>query len=151
MVDTYVTLDEAEEIILLYYTSSSAPRAYWADLEEADKYVCLRNAFRAIELLAYIGRPTDDLQTTAFPRWPDIRVPDEVKVAQVLTAISIADPTVEKEQERYRRMRAVGISSYRIGKFSEVLRRLGEDSYGQVPPEARRLLVKWLDGGYRIV
>lgn len=149
-VDTYITVEEAGEIISLNFLAADVVRVNWENLTEDDKAVCLRQAFRAIEGLPYVGRKTDLSQLTAFPRMPDTEVPTAVLEAQALTAVNFADPKLTAELARYRRMRTAGVSSYRIGKFAEVLKAAESSGYGLVSAEAVNLLRPWLDGSFRI-
>lgn len=67
-INSYCTLDEAEEYINTYYTSNSAERVKWATLSEEDKIISLLSSARALNNLRYKGQKKIKGQPLAFPR-----------------------------------------------------------------------------------
>lgn len=149
----YVTLEEANAYVTDHFMSSNATRVAWESLSDADKMVLLRNSYQAIEMLTFSGRKTDATQSSAFPRWPSIIVPNQIKDAQIANAIVLADESSQDDVAYYDKLRTYGIKSYRIGDLSETLNSTEDNtSYkGIYSQEAIRLLSPWLGGGFRIV
>ena len=67
-IDSYVTLEEAEEIIRGTYTSTSSLREKWDTLSDEDKEVMLRTSCRDINNLKFDGRRAKTGQVLEFPR-----------------------------------------------------------------------------------
>ena len=152
----YVTLAEANEYVTDHFMSSNKARATWESLSDADKMVLLQNSYRAIEMLTFRGRKTDATQPSAFPRWPLTDVPVQIKEAQIANAIVLADEYSREDAEHYEKLRAYGVTSYRIGNLSETLNTSAEgfsvsSQQGIYSQESLRLLGPWLKGGFKIV
>lgn len=67
-VDSYVSLQDAENIIQNICTSSDKAYAKWSTLSDSDKEVLLRNSCRDINALKFDGRRANLGQTLEFPR-----------------------------------------------------------------------------------
>lgn len=67
-INSYVTLDEADEYIKTYYTSTSAERTAWDKLSEEDKIISLLSSARSLNNLRYKGQKKVKGQPLAFPR-----------------------------------------------------------------------------------
>lgn len=67
-VDSYVTLEEAENIIDFSSVSSDEAYIKWSELSDRDKEVLLRNSCRDLNNLKYSGRKARASQNLAFPR-----------------------------------------------------------------------------------
>lgn len=152
----YVTLGEANAYVTDHFMSSNTTRVAWESLSDADKMVLLRNSYRAIEMLPFRGRKTNAAQSSAFPRWPALDVPVQIKDAQVANAIVLADESSQEDVAYYDKLRTYGVRNYRIGNLSERLSSPDENSYassckGIYSQEAARLLSPWLGGGFQIV
>ena len=152
----YVTLEEADAYVTDHFMSSNETRVAWESLSDADKVVLLRNSYRAIEMLSFRGRKTSATQSSAFPRWPAIDVPQQIKDAQVTNAIVLADESSREDVAYYDKLRTYGIKNYHIGNLSETLATAAESSgassyHGIYSQEALRLLSPWLGGGFKIV
>lgn len=152
----YVTLEEANEYVANHFVSSNMTRVAWESLSDADKMVLLRNSYRAIEMLTFRGRKTSSTQPSAFPRWPSMDVPQQIKEAQIANAISLADESTREDSEYYDKLRTFGVKSYSVGNLSETLNTPAEGSsssasQGIYSQEAFRLLSPWLVGGFKIV
>ena len=92
--NTYVTLEEAENIIETIYDN-----AEWKLLTEEQKKVCLVNAANKINLLAVKGDRLDSSQKLIFPRnWENV-VSDKVKMAQCYEALEICRYNYKRERE----------------------------------------------------
>lgn len=66
--NSYVTLEEADDYIKTYYTSTSAERTTWESLPEEDKIIALLSSARALNNLRYKGQKKIKGQPLAFPR-----------------------------------------------------------------------------------
>lgn len=66
--DSYVTLEEAEQIIQGSSLSTDAAYQKWQSLEDSDKEVLLRNSCRDINALKFDGRRKCFGQKLEFPR-----------------------------------------------------------------------------------
>lgn len=115
----YVTVEEALTYIQTHYASSDALRIAWEAMDAADQAVYLQKSFDAINLMPFRGRKTSEGQVDAFPRWPDIIVPDNVKNAQVENALALSDSSTVDEAAMYERLWQYGVESYSIGNLSE--------------------------------
>lgn len=151
----YGTVAEADEYVETHYIEDSSERSYWEDLDDSDKKVLLLVSFEAIERLPFPGRKTLVSQNTMFPRWPYKEVPRDIWAAQVENALSMSDTTESEEAKQYERLWSAGVSSYSIGNLSETV---SNASYGVsavtqggiISPKAKKLLLPYISGGYRI-
>ena len=157
-VDSYVTFDEAEAFAAGIYGANA-----WAGLSDADKARCLITAARSIDALMLKGRKLSSDQRMEFPRviiehapaWSELYegadtdevVPQSVKDAQVLEAVSIASSGGGDSQRA--RLQREGVTSISIGSLSE--------SYGGVAAtgrlrsdEAHKLMGRWILSGVRM-
>lgn len=66
--DSYVTLEEAEELITRSSLSTDAAYQKWISLSDSDKEVLLRNSCRDIDNLKFNGRRKSLGQKLEFPR-----------------------------------------------------------------------------------
>lgn len=142
--DSYVTLEEANDMVANTYLSGSSELSKWNALSDDDKTIVLRNSALALNNLRYKGRKRSSSQVLAFPRvhsvlpgimWQpfvsqnydnsllDISSPTEgglgaAKLAQVKNAVAFAmigDSVVAEVNER----KALGILSKNRGSISE--------------------------------
>ena len=128
-VDTYVSVEEADLYVTRNYLSTEAFFITWHDLEPMQKEVFLRRSAREMNSLAYTGRKCTPEQALAFPRFlqtsrpmhQTVEVPEDIKIAQIENALSIADPSVAEDAAFYQKMRTFGIASYSVGHMSETL------------------------------
>lgn len=67
-VDSYVSLQEAENILSSICTSNDSAYAKWRELSDSDKEVLLRNSCRDINSLRFIGKRKNLGQKLEFPR-----------------------------------------------------------------------------------
>ena len=87
----YVTLEQANTYIGTHYISTDNLRLSWEALSDVDKTALLLKSFETIESLPFAGRKAQKDQTTAFPRWPDSVVPNQVCWAQIENALTSSD------------------------------------------------------------
>lgn len=151
---SYNTVAECDSYATSHYLASDENRKTWEALDELDKQVLLTRAFDVIESLPFTGCKTNNKQLNAFPRYPDKDVPDCVKNAECELALTFSNSADNQDLDNYRRMVTYGIQSYSIGNFSETLLSYQKNSleiqYGLISDTAKRLLLPWLSGGFRI-
>lgn len=150
----YVTLTEANEYVTSHYVAQDKLRLGWEGLSDEDRTALLNRSYSIINSLPLRGRKADPEQEGAFPRCPSSEVPKRVKDAQVELALAYTDTDKTTAVAEYKQKADYGISSYRIGNFSETLLSYANYSlqmqYGLISTEAERLLMPWLYGGFRI-
>lgn len=111
-VDTYVTVEEADEYVGKYYLATDDKNLAWTALTIEQKEVALRNSAMAIDSIIYPGRKKSSDQEMEFPRcykngyyfplnWYEtytkeggswhcmVDVPDKVKFAQVEESLEL--------------------------------------------------------------
>lgn len=169
-VDTYVTVEEADEYIAGYYRLTDEQRIAWEAAERSDKEVTLRRACAAINGLSFRGVKFRYPQILAFPRYfganyamlngtlyaaevdryPELKeVPDAVKHAQIEEALELLAPGAGTE---YREAVTGPIESYTIGHLSETYRIAAEGSLDAVltSGKAKEMLRSYVGGGFGV-
>lgn len=153
-IDTYITLAEAETYISTYYVSTNPLRVNWNKLSNDDKEVYLRNGAKAIDSLVLRGKRATLEQTMEFPRIIDkesqLVVPDDVKNAQVETALSSSDNITQNRQELIN----AGVVSYRIGDLSETYKERNNLSIEAKlfnSSKAVKYMSKYVGGTYNVI
>jgi hypothetical protein len=141
--DTYITLEEAEEIIAGYLLSSDAPRMAWDALSDADKGVHLKQGLIRIDAQIFTGRKAEKDQALQFPRYGKTAVPQSVKIAQALEACTGIG--ISAEAEKRAQLQAQGIQSFSAGSLSETyVQNTQTPLFSTV---AQRLLRPFITGG----
>lgn len=147
----YVTVEESDLYVSTHYVEDSEERARWEDLDEDDKKVLLLNSFEAIEAIPFPGRKLSPLQESAFPRYPNKDVPKAIKIAQIENALYLSDTSLAEDQSEYDKMWGAGVSSYTIGNLSESFQSSSTLIQSSVAsPKAKKMLIPFMSGGYRI-
>lgn len=170
-VDSYVSIQEATEIIAAYYLPTDDKRKAWEDLDQASQEIFLRRATLAMEGLSYRDIKRSVAQTLSFPRCydpnaylppvgdavtddiyrdPDAdKVPAAVLMAQVEEALELASPTQDTET---REILGGAVRSYSIGHMSETFRAAASGSLDTViaSRRAQELLAPFVGGGYEL-
>lgn len=153
----YMTIAEADNYIASHYLSTDTLRASWEALTDEDKEVLLTVSTEAINSMPWSGKKTQAGQPNAFPRWPNTEVPKAVIAACIENALAFTDESTREESAAYQRMWAYGLSSYKIGNFSETVAQGDGNSgatllakNGIVSSKAQTMLKPFLGGGYRI-
>lgn len=141
-IDSYVTLDEADEIVRLT-SDNSQLRDNWFNLADSDKERKLRNACYRIDSLRLSSYKHNLSQELQFPRGTDSTVPERVKQAQVLEAMQSLDTAAARRRE----LQDQGVKSVSIGNTSESYSDGSLASYGTLTSrEAYTLLKPYLLG-----
>jgi len=137
---SYVSLAEANE-----YFSSRLHADAWADVSDADKEKALAMATKAIDRQPLSGRKTDLAQEMAFPRYPDVDVPEAVKEACCEVALAL----IERGNSQRRKLQQEGVQSFSLGNMSETY--APGAGRGLLSQEAKELLRPWLLGAVMII
>ncbi len=140
--DTYITIKEANELL-----ACESQAEQWATLSDERKEACLRTAARHIDGLRLSGFRRNLHQSMAFPRNHE-DTPEQVKMAQALEALAIADTQAGER----RRLQEQGVTSINLGKASESYDSSNMPYTGTlVSAEAYRLMRPYLQGTAAIV
>lgn len=156
LVETYITLEEANNYIAEYYTSTDPLRIQWEAMSDDDKEVYLRKSFAQINELPYVGRPKNINQPYPFPRCENWKANDmqRVKYAQAEQSIFLTDAVIAQEVNDRIRLRRAGVVEYRIGdlqeKFQSGLPANSNANFFGLSEKAYSYLSKWLQGGYKV-
>ena len=137
---SYVSLAEANE-----YFSNRLHADAWADVSDADKEKALAMATKAIDRQPLSGRKTDLAQEMAFPRYPDVDVPEAVKEACCEVALAL----IERGNSQRRKLQQEGVQSFSLGNMSETY--APGAGRGLLSQEAKELLRPWLLGAVMII
>ena len=111
--NTYMTLEEANEIMTDEFASDSAELAIWNQLDLLGKQRLILNGTRIINTLVWIGRQYPGYQELAWPRIIQYRYVDcpyDVKVAILKQAL--LDSINDEKQEVS--LQELGVKSYKI-------------------------------------
>ena len=163
--DTYISQIDATAYIDSYYPTTDTKRIAWNALTSDNKDTYLRSALRTLEGVPVVGLKADSTQTLAFPRaihtenyfydntvpinlnygndwYVQTEVPDEVKYAQVETALSDSDGISDRVK-----LQREGVKSFSLGKLSESY---GGGKINALPYAASVMMAEYLLGGGRI-
>lgn len=146
--NSYVTAEEANTFVNTYYLSTDPIRLQWDVLSSEDREVLLARSLMFIECLPYNGAKTSISQKLQFPRNGSIEVPENVKRAQIVEALSDFDP----ETIKYRSLKQNGIRSFTIGGLTEMFFKssLPGEALTMLSSTSRTLLKGYLVGGFDI-
>ena len=143
----YATVEQADEYVEQYYTSTDPLRLAWEDLFDEDKQVLLNRAERAIDSLPLKGCPLESGK--AFPRTPFQEV--SIEKARIAT-IELALQSQDEEASDRRKLQRQGVKSYKIGDLSETFsdNASGASDEGFTLSIVSKYLRDWLNGGFPI-
>ena len=99
-VNSYVSLDEADDFVEQNYSEKNNLACHWKVLSDSTKSIYLVKSARQIDSQMYAGRRLTRLQFMAFPRsegWKHCTIPDEVKIAQIINALAIFNERLKKD------------------------------------------------------
>jgi RNase P subunit RPR2 len=136
---SYVNLAEANQ-----YFSSRLHADAWAEASDADKEKALAMATKAINRQPLKGRKAVSEQALAFPRHPEIKIPEAVKAACCEEALAL----LERGNSQRRRLQQEGVQSLSLGNMSETY--ITGAGKGLLSQEAKELLRPWLIGAVMI-
>lgn len=147
-VDTYATVEKADEFVSEMYPPAHPLRVTWEILTESEKERFLYVALERIENLNYIGRRAYSNQPLHFPRIArgmpvDFEnVPKTVKKAQTAWALEVV-----REELYIKRRNNDACTSLGIITTEQSIERTGENV---MPAKVRELLKRWLTNWRKI-
>jgi hypothetical protein len=154
-VDSYITVEQADEYVDKFFVSSDKQRTDWDSLSEADKTVHLSCACSAIESVAFIGVKLIEDQTLSFPRcyptYNDEQTPEVVKQAQAFEALELCSPSQDSSVYK---SRVGNKKSFHVTGLSETMAATNCSKTGVlgaiISSHAIRLLSEYAGGGYDV-
>lgn len=124
--NSFISVEEADNIINSNYLSTSDKRKYWEDLAQDDKEVLL---IRASDILnsedwMWIGKKEEEIQTLVFPRIDCRNIKIDIDNKFKTGLIKIVMQSVSTDTNEYKKLLSNGISSFSDGgglsvKFSD--------------------------------
>lgn len=146
----YANIDQANDYISNYYSSSDTLRTAWEALFEEDKQVMLNKAAQTIDLLPFTGRPVH--KDKVFPRYPN---PEKSLELVMIANIELALHNLDEEYKSRYDLQRQGVKSYKLGDLSETFGGGGgPDAYAGVDQYSYSIvfpfLKDYLGGGYDI-
>jgi hypothetical protein len=138
--NSYIDIDGADE-----YFAGRLCTEQWGETSDADKEKALRQATKEIDRMPLIGRKAVSEQVLAFPRHPEIKIPEAVKAACCEIALAL----LERGNSQRRKLQQEGVQSFTLGNMSETYAPGG--GRGLISQEAKELLRPWLLGGVNII
>jgi hypothetical protein len=138
--NSYIDIEEANE-----YFAGRLHAERWGETSDADKEKALRQATKAIDRMPLIGRKAVSEQALAFPRHPEIKIPEAVKAACCEEALAL----LERGNSQRRKLQQEGVQSFALGNMSETY--APGAGRGLISQEAKELLRPWLLGGVNII
>lgn len=130
-VDTYVTVQEAEEYLRnLPLCHEISMYSHFLLQPTASQENSLRLSCLQLETLSYVGRKSNPEQKLSFPRYipphsPTDEVPLLIKYAQIELAAALCDTKSIEKKEFYDNLKSYGIKSYSMGNLSETFSSTG--------------------------
>lgn len=86
-VNSYITIEGANDIVKKHLDKYNGLRSFWEILEDEEKEMYLIRAVEEMETVSFVGRKYRPTQALQFPRAPFEEVPYEIKLAQVYNAL----------------------------------------------------------------
>lgn len=102
--DTYVSVEEADELVRLLLRTYDEFRIFWEALSEEEKQGYLMRSTQQIDTLVYTGRKHDLWQPLQFPRNGECKVPDTVKRATVYNALGLMNNDIKSTSDKQMQM-----------------------------------------------
>lgn len=151
--NTYITIDEADELIATHLDKYNGLRLFWEILDDEEKEQYLTRSIEQIESLVFPGKKSRPTQLLTFPRAPSVEVPKEIKMAQAYNALGFLNAdikeAVEESQKLYARFGVhLGVMSAPDGAiFNEtpVVKQVNLAS-----KKASQIVNKYVRGGFRM-
>lgn len=112
--NSYVTLDEANDIVNKSFLSNSSERQYWDGLTDDDKEILILNQMDKIENIKWLGFKRDSKQKLNWPRvihQINYECPWSIKKGIVLQMIQ---DSLEESTSEYK-LKEMGVKSFADG------------------------------------
>ena len=150
--ESYVSVATADA----YHLKRSGNAAWSAIADEDDKIRALIGATDLLERLAYWGTKTESTQALKVPRRylsasNGLSIPREVEHAVCELALHVSSTSNTSAQARRASLQAQGVTSYRLGEYSESYGATGTGAVsgtagtmGEMPAGVQRLLHGWV-------
>ena len=138
-IESYVTVEEANE-----YFAGRLHAESWGQADDSTKEKALKQATKEIDRMPLIGRKAVSEQALAFPRHPEIKIPEAVKEACCEEALAL----LESGKSQRRKLQQEGVQSFTLGNMSETF--AAGAGKGLLSQEAKELLRPWLIGAVMI-
>lgn len=147
--NSYITLEEANELIEAYLVDSDVLRVAWEAASNANKTVYLLMSCMQLETLPFNSAKEDSTQVLSFPRTDGDT--SKIQIAQALQAASLTNVVQQDETNQRATLRASGVKSFKIGNLSETFESGGpRSSRPLIFSTSLEVLQKYLTGGYPI-
>lgn len=137
--NSYIDTEGADE-----YFAGRLYAESWGQADDSTKEKALRQATKAIDRMPLIGRKAVSEQALAFPRHPEIKIPEVVKEACCEEALAL----LERGNSQRRKLQQEGVQSFTLGNMSETY--ITGAGKGLLSREAKELLKPWLIGALMI-
>ncbi len=99
-IDTYVTVEKADELVRLYFRPTDEFRVFWCALSEDEKEGYLMRSAQQIDALVYTGRKRVTGQPMQFPRERENCVSDAVLKAAVYNALGYMNEDLKASADK---------------------------------------------------
>ena len=137
--NSYIDIEEANE-----YFSGRLHAESWGQADNETKEKALKQATKEIDRMPLIGRKAVSEQALAFPRHPEIKIPEAVKAACCEIALAL----LERGNSQRRKLQQEGVQSFTLGNMSESY--AAGAGRGLLSQGAKELLRPWLIGAVHI-
>lgn len=154
-VNSYITVEQADQYIASRYRASNAARQRWEGLKEEDKEVLLLEACSQIEQLPFQGKAAVIGQALAWPRLPfcyglPTEPPQAVLDAQAELALWLSDDEHQAELAKRRELQEQGVASFSLGDLSESYKpEQAPADWAMRCLRVRALLQRYINGGVK--
>lgn len=114
--NSYMTLEEANELVSSSYLSSSKEREYWNSLSDDDKTILIINATDKVDIqqMCYIGIKRDSKQNMEWPRvihGKETECPWSIKKGLILQLLT---DKMEEQTSEFK-LKEMGVKSFADG------------------------------------
>ena len=98
--NSYVTVEEADDLVRLYFRPYDEFNVFWSVLSEEEKEGYLMRSAQQIDTLVFTGRKHGCKQAMQFPRNCGEEVPSDVKRAAVYNALGFINEDIKATAEK---------------------------------------------------
>lgn len=99
-VNSYISVEEADEIVRLLLRPYDELRVFWSVLDEGEKESYLMRSAQQIDTLVFTGRKSMIGQSMQFPRNAEMGVSDAVKQASVYNALGLMNADIKATADK---------------------------------------------------
>ena len=150
--NTYINIDEADELIATHLDEYNGLRLFWEILDDKEKEKYLTRSIEQMETLVYPGRKSDPTRSLSFPRAPSVEVPKEIKLAQAYNALGFLNADMKEAGEESQKLYArfgvhLGVVSTSEGALNE---NPAPKQVSLASKKAAQIIKKYVRGGFRM-